>query len=140
MTGLEARLHTNLPIKAAVTKKPKATATEPLKKKAKVEKTAALKLKGTPNKSLNGSVKGTPKKGVKGVVKVAPKKGVKGEKVKGKAKDGEVVKKPRAKPVKKPEVPVEPPIFEKVDTRLSKNDAEYRIYVSPLKVGLSADH
>ena len=44
-------------------------------------------------------------------------------------KDGEIVKKPRAKLVKKPEVPVEPPVFEKVETRLNREEAEQRIAV-----------
>lgn len=50
----------------------------------------------------------------------------------GKAKNASVQngdKKPRAKPVKKPEVPVEPPAFEKVDTRLGLEEAQQRMQV-----------
>lgn len=50
---------------------------------------------------------------------------------KDKSKDAEgKAKIPRAKPVPKPEVPVDPPIFEKVDTRLGREGAEYRLMVS----------
>ena len=49
---------------------------------------------------------------------------------KGKAVEADETKKVRTKPVKKPEVIVEPPAFEKVDTRLGKNEAEQRMHVS----------
>jgi hypothetical protein len=80
-----------------------------------------------PTKKDDGKVKVKAKE-VSGKDKTA----VKGEKGKGKAKDvpknGE--KKVRAKPTKKPEVAVEPPVFEKVDTRLGRVEAEHRIMVS----------
>jgi hypothetical protein len=80
-----------------------------------------------PTKKDDGKVK-VKSKDVKGKEKTA----VKGEKAKGKAKDvlknGE--KKVRAKPAKKPDVAVEPPVFEKVDTRLGRVEAEHRIMVS----------
>ena len=60
------------------------------------------------------------------------KTAVKGENGKGKAKDvpKNAEKKVRAKPAKKPEVAVDPPVFEKVDTRLGRVEAEHRIMVS----------
>lgn len=85
--------------------------------------------------------------------KVAGKANVQAEKtkVKGKAKAGagaekgrtvtvakEKVKKPRPKPEKKPEVPVDPPKFEKVDTRLGREEVEQRIMVNPVPSNSSA--
>jgi hypothetical protein len=94
------------------------TTTKPKKVKDGVKK---------PTNKVDGKVKVKAKE-VKGKEKTA----VKGEKAKGKAKDvpknGE--KKVRAKPTKKPEVAVEPPVFEKVDTRLGRVEAEHRIMVS----------
>ena len=94
------------------------TTTKPKKAKDGVQK---------PTKKDDGKVKAKAKD-VSGKGKTA----VKGEKGKGKAKDvpknGE--KKVRAKPAKRPEVAVEPPVFEKVDTRLGRVEAEHRIMVS----------
>jgi hypothetical protein len=88
-------------------------------------------------KAIKGDTKVTTKKEggkVKSTTKKADEKqkpAVKDEKGKGKAKQIKPVdKKPRAKPVKKIEVPVEPPVFEKVDTRLGRVEAEHRIMVS----------
>lgn len=91
--------------------------------------------KGAPKKVVKGAKTGKSDKG-----QGTPKQGMKEDKGKGKAKvdGGEVVKKPRAKPVRKPEVPVEPPAFEKVDTRLGKEEAEQRIAVRPLRWARSA--
>jgi len=76
----------------------------------------------------------TTKKSAEKVVNGTGKGKVNGKEEKGKgkgkakeAKDGE--KKVRAKPVKKPEVPVDPPVFEKVDTRLGRIEAEHRMMV-----------
>jgi hypothetical protein len=94
------------------------TTTKPKKAKGGVKKVS---------KKDDGKAK-TKAKEASGKEKTA----VKGEKGKGKAKDvpknGE--KKVRAKPAKKPEVAVEPPVFEKVDTRLGRVEAEHRIMVS----------
>jgi len=90
-----------------------------------------------PKKVKDGVKKPTKKEDGKVKAKVKDSKGkektpVKGEQGKGKAKDvpktGE--KKVRAKPAKKPEVAVDPPVFEKVDTRLGRVEAEHRIMVS----------
>jgi len=88
------------------------------KKAAKVKDDSKKTTKKSAEKVVNGTGKG----------KVNGKE----EKGKGKgkakeAKDGE--KKVRARPVKKPEVPVDPPVFEKVDTRLGRIEAEHRMMV-----------
>ena len=57
-----------------------------------------------------------------------------GGKAKEDVQDGIPEKKPRPKPVKKPEIPIEPPEFEKVDTRLSWEEAEQRMAVSKTPV------
>jgi len=103
---------------------------ESSKTKTKTKKDAKDVVK-RPSKKDDGKVKAKAKE-VNGKEKTA----VKGEKGKGKGKgkakeaikEGE--KKVRAKPVKKPEVVVEPPVFEKVDTRLGRVEAEHRIMVS----------
>lgn len=103
---------------------------ESSKTKTKTKKDAKDVVK-RPTKKDDGKVKAKAKE-VNGKEKTA----VKGEKGKGKGKgkakeaikEGE--KKVRAKPVKKPEVVVEPPVFEKVDTRLGRVEAEHRITVS----------
>jgi len=101
---------------------------ESSKTKAKTKKYAKDVVK-RPTKKDDGKVKAKVKE-VNGKEKTA----VKGEKGKGKAKAKEAIKegekKVRAKPVKKPEVVVEPPVFEKVDTRLGRVEAEHRIMVS----------
>ncbi|EIW70475.1 hypothetical protein TREMEDRAFT_28462 [Tremella mesenterica DSM 1558] len=89
-------------VKKIKTEEERAKAKE-AKAKVKVEKTEA---------------KGTPKK-----KKAKRDKTAEGSTVKG--KDGE--KKQRAKPVKKPVAPVEPPTFENVATRLGREEAEQRI-------------
>ena len=105
---------------------------ESSKTKTKTKKDAKAGVK-RPTKKDDGKVKAKAKE-VNGKEKTA----VKGEKGKGKGKgkgkakeaikEGE--KKVQAKPVKKPEVVVEPPVFEKVDTRLGRVEAEHRIMVS----------
>lgn len=120
--------------KDGVIKKGKATLME--EKGKKKSKSKDGKLDGKPGnkkqKSEEAKVEGKSKgKGVattktekkeKGGPVMTPKKG---DKSKSKDKD----KKPRAKPVKKPELPVDPPAFEKVDTRLGKGEVEHRIMV-----------
>lgn len=87
--------------------------------------TAKAKAKLSDKNKANGQ---TEK--VKGKAKADPAKG------KGKGKTGaegkEKDKKPRPKPEKKPEVPVDPPRFEKIDTRLGREEVEHRIMVSSL--------
>jgi len=91
---------------------------------AKAETFKSESAKGTPAKSWkkvlsskDGMTNGTPKKAAKDV------------NGKSEAKIGEVAKKQRARPVKKPEVAVEPPLFEKVSTRMGRREAEQRIAV-----------
>jgi hypothetical protein len=95
------------------------------------------KVKPKPKKAKDGVKKPTKKDDGKVKAKAKEVSGkettaVNGEKGKGKAEDvpknGE--KKVRAKPAKKPEVAVDPPVFEKVDTRLGRVEAEHRIMVS----------
>lgn len=117
---------------------------EPSKAKPKTstkkDKNTTKKDKITNKKETKSETKAEDKKSTKkGEGKAKSTKAANGkekqgkvEKGKGKAKeakDGE--KKVRAKPVKKVEVPVDPPVFEKVDTRLGRVEAEHRIMVSP---------
>lgn len=99
------------------------------KRSKAVPRSTTLATTTEPRQSL--SAKGTPKKdvprGKDRKAKVTPKKCETG-KGKGGAKEGEV-KKPRPKAVKKPEIPVEPPVFDKVDTRLGRVEAEQRMAV-----------
>lgn len=98
---------------------------EPSGPKTKVKQNSKVGAK--PAKKGDGKVK-SKLKDAGGKVKT-PVKGEKGKSInKGVTKEGE--KKVRAKPVKKPEVAVEPPVFEKVDTRLGRVEAEHRIMVS----------
>lgn len=95
-----------------------------VKPKAKAKKDTNNGVK--PTKKSDGKVK-SKTKDVNGKVKTP----VKREKGKSQGKGGiEGEKKVRAKPIKKPEVPVDPPVFEKVDTRLGRVEAEHRIMVS----------
>jgi hypothetical protein len=102
----------------------------------KPKKAAKVKVKDATKKTTkkkDGSAKAAEKangkgKG-KGKEKVDKEAKVKGD-GKGKSKEGkDVEKRVRAKPVKKPEVPVDPPVFEKVDTRLGRVEAEHRMMV-----------
>ncbi|WVW84100.1 hypothetical protein I302_106129 [Kwoniella bestiolae CBS 10118] len=103
--------------------KAKSTVSTPKQKDGKAKEKSGSKAKNTPvveikkGKSKENG-KATPKKDGK-AQKATPKKKVKDE------KDKE--KKVKPKPVKKPEVIPEPPIFEKVATRLGREEAEQRI-------------
>jgi hypothetical protein len=103
-------------------------ATKPTKPKT-AKQAGSVKAEGVTKTKTDGKGKGKGKEAA--AVKGVPKG-------KGKAKEavaGE--KKPRAKPVKKVEKPVEPPVFEKVDTRLGHVEAEQKIMVSHRYVTLA---
>jgi hypothetical protein len=103
-------------------------AAKPAKPKT-AKQAGSVKAEGVTKTKTDGKGKG------KGKEPVAVNGASKG---KGKAKEavaGE--KKPRAKSVKKVEKPVEPPVFEKVDTRLGHVEAEQKIMVSHRYVTLA---
>ena len=82
----------------------------------------------------DGTIFVTPMKGVKAkakgdLAKMSKAKPVKTSTGKQKTTIDTLMKKADARPVKKPEIVVEPPIFEKVDTRLGREEAEQRISV-----------
>ncbi|WRT66520.1 uncharacterized protein IL334_003479 [Kwoniella shivajii] len=91
---------------------PKTSTPKSAKTNGDIKKKTASKLKSTPVVEINGK---KPKmKIVKDVINTPKKKDSNGTN-----------KKP--KPLKKPEIPPEPPIFEKVDTKLGREEAEQRI-------------
>jgi len=102
---------------------------DPIHAPKTAKQAGSVKAEGVTKTKTDGKGKG------KGKEPVAVNGASKG---KGKAKEavaGE--KKPRAKSVKKVEKPVEPPVFEKVDTRLGHVEAEQKIMVSHRYVTLA---
>ncbi|ORY32872.1 hypothetical protein BCR39DRAFT_464322, partial [Naematelia encephala] len=91
----------------------------------KATKKSTTSANGKPTKSKVKAQKEQPGGKISGA---ADKKKKEVNKGKGKGKQTVKEKKPRAKP-KKQEIVVEPPIFENVDTKLSREEAEQRIYL-----------
>ncbi|WWC62148.1 uncharacterized protein I303_104740 [Kwoniella dejecticola CBS 10117] len=107
---------------AAATPKTKKLKAESLKtptsaKSTKTTTTPTAKAKKTPIVEI----------GKKSKNKAAQQEGKATPKKPGKAGDKDKEKKVKPKPVKKPEVIPEPPVFEKVDTKLGREEAEQRI-------------
>lgn len=91
------------------------------------QKKAKISSGDQPSKSVKKAPKAAPKKTAgKEAGKVTPKKATKAA-IGSKKSSGPP--KPKATPVKRVEVPVEPPNFDKVDTKLSLEEAEHRIQV-----------
>jgi hypothetical protein len=109
--------------------KPAASASKPKEAKGESKPKTQAGKQSVKAKDGKPAPKGKRTTKVKGGLIVEKKDTPKG---KGKKTDTAkpVEKKPRAKPIKKAEKPVEPPIFEKVDTRLGRVEAEQKIMVS----------